>query len=279
MGYKIERVLNNNAVVTLNSEGAEIIIAGPGIAFGKKYGGYISSSKIEKIYKLDKAEDTNKLMDIFKNIPNEYIIIVEQVLRISKSKYNLTLNDNLYLALSDHIFSALNRYKEGIIFENKLLWEIKNIYQAEFEIAKETINMIKKVSGVDLPEDEAAFIALHIVNAESDYGFDNINTMTKRTRDILKIIELHFSKQVDKDSLAYHRLLSHIKYFVNRVLKKEEISIHGENMIFQNLKKMYPSSIKCIDKISNYIFVNENYTLENIEKLYLLLHISRLYEV
>lgn len=277
MSYKIERILNNNAVVTLNQDAEEIIITGPGIAFGKKYGGYIQYTKVDKIYKLDKVEDTNKLMDLFKSIPNEYIEIVDKILQYAKIK-GLSLKDTLYLALADHIHSAMERYKQGILFENKLLWEIKNIYQQEFEIAKEAIKMIKEVTGIELPEDEAAFIALHIVNAEADYEMEDISLMTKRTRDILKIIELHFSKQVDKESLSYHRLLTHIRYFVNRVLKKEELKVTDEGAIFQNLKQAYPKSIKCIDKIDNYLNVNESYTLKDIERLYLLLHISRLYE-
>lgn len=279
MNYKIERVLNNNAVVSLNEYDEEIIITGPGIAFGKKYGGYIKKEKVDKIYKLDKKEDTNKLMELFQNIPYEYIDIVDKTMNIAKEKYHLQLQDTLYLALSDHIYSALERYKSGISFENKLLWEIKSIYQQEFSIALEVIQMIKIISNIELPEDEVAFIALHIVNAESDYNIDNINLMTKRTKDILRIIEMHFSKQVDKESLAYHRLLTHIRYFVNRVLKKEEISIEDEDIIFQNMQSMYPNSVKCINKIANYLNANEKYVLKDIEKLYLLLHISRLYEI
>lgn len=278
MSYRIERVLNNNAVVSLNQKNEEIIITGPGIAFGKKYGGFIHSDKVDKIYKLDKKEDTSKLMDLFKSIPNEYIEIVDKVLQHARSK-GLILKDTLYLALADHIHSALERYKQGIVFENKLLWEIKNIYHEEFAIANETISMIKNVSGIELPEDEAAFIALHIVNAEADYDMQDISLMTKRTRDILKIIEMHFSKQVDKDSLSYHRLLTHIRYFVNRVLKKEELKVKDDTTIFQNLKQLYPNSVKCINKIANYLDINEHYLLKDMERLYLLLHISRLYEI
>lgn len=89
MSYKIERVLNNNAVVSLNAQQEEIIITGPGIAFKKKYGGYISKDKVDKIYKLDKAEDTNKLMELFREIPNEYIEIVGKAIQMARDKYQL----------------------------------------------------------------------------------------------------------------------------------------------------------------------------------------------
>lgn len=278
MIYKIERVLNNNAVVSLNAQQEEIIITGPGIAFKKKYGGYISKDKVDKIYKLDKAEDTNKLMELFREIPNEYIEIVGKAIQMARDKYQLILNDTLYLSLSDHMNSALQRYQQGVLFENKLLWEIKHIYQQEFDIAKDVIEMIKEHTGMELPEDEAAFIALHIVNAEAEYRMNDIHIVTKRTNDILKIIDMHFHLQIDKESLAYYRLLTHIKYFVNRILRKEELDINDQQTLYQSLKVSYPNCVKCIYKIHNYLKINEAYELKEIEKLYLLLHISRLYE-
>lgn len=278
MSYKIERVLNNNAVVTLNAQQEEIIITGPGIAFKKKYGGYISKDKVDKIYKLDKAEDTNKLMELFREIPNEYIEIVGKAILMARDKYQLILNDTLYLSLSDHMNSALQRYQQGVLFENKLLWEIKHIYQQEFDIARDVIAMIKEHTGMELPDDEAAFIALHIVNAEAEYRMNDIHIVTKRTNDILKIIDMHFHLQIDKESLAYYRLLTHIKYFVNRILRKEELDINDQRTLYQSLKLSYPNCVKCIHKIHNYLKINEAYDLKEIEKLYLLLHISRLYE-
>lgn len=279
MSYRIERVLNNNAVVSLDDKNEEFIITGPGIAYGKKYGGYVNKNKVDKIYKLEKDEDTNKLITLFKSIPNDFIEIVDRAINIAKKEYQLELNDSLYLVLPDHINSAIERYKKGIIFENKLLWEIKNIYRQEFELAKKIVLLIKEITDIEFKEDEAAFIALHIVNSESTNNMFDINIMTKRTKDIIKIIDLHFSKQVNKDSLEYNRLLTHIKYFVDRVLRKEEIKVNGEDNIFKNMKQLYPYSVKCLDKISNYLKNNEDYELKEIEKLYLLIHIARLYEM
>ena len=49
-----------------------------------------------------------------------------------------------------------------------MLWDIKRFYEEEFRLGKKALDMIRERFKVDLPEDEAAAIALHIVNAEMD---------------------------------------------------------------------------------------------------------------
>lgn len=52
--------------------------------------------------------------------------------------------------------------------KNALLWETQRFYNHEYLIGKEALSIIKNRLIIDLPEDEAGFIALHIVNAELD---------------------------------------------------------------------------------------------------------------
>ena len=50
------------------------------------------------------------------------------------------------------------------------LWEIRRFYSREYQIGQYALQMIRERLQVDLPEDEAGFIALHFINAE--YGTD-----------------------------------------------------------------------------------------------------------
>lgn len=78
------------------------------------------------------------------------------------------LNDSIYVSLTDHINFAIQRNQKGLDIKNALLWETKRLYKDEFAIGKEALVMVKNKTGVSLPEDEAGFIALHIVNAEPE---------------------------------------------------------------------------------------------------------------
>lgn len=44
----INKILNNNAVITFDDKGKEIIIMGKGIAYGKRKGDFIEENKITK---------------------------------------------------------------------------------------------------------------------------------------------------------------------------------------------------------------------------------------
>jgi len=49
----IEKVLNNNVVITRNSDGKETIAMGRGLGFQKKMGMKLDQSKIEKTFSID----------------------------------------------------------------------------------------------------------------------------------------------------------------------------------------------------------------------------------
>lgn len=277
MGYKIERVLNNNAVVTLNENGKEIIITGPGIAFKKKYGGYVDSDKVDKIYQLQNKSDNATFIDMMSKIPSEYVEITDKAVEYCKSKFQITLKESIYISLTDHLYNAVERYQQGIELKNQLLWETKQIYPKEFDVGLYVLKQMNQILNVYLLEDEAAFITFHIINAEKDFIPSGMNDMTKTVRDVLHIIEYHFNKEVDKDSIDYHRLLNHVKFFVNRVINQKHIQFSDNKHLFNTLLTSYPNAKKCLDKIENYFSIQFNYKIEDAEKLYLLIHISKLY--
>ena len=62
--------------------------------------------------------------------------------------------------------SALERYNSGVELKNNLLWEIKRFYPKEFTVGKEALDIINQQFGIKLPEDEAGFITMYIVEAQ-----------------------------------------------------------------------------------------------------------------
>ncbi|WP_252315860.1 hypothetical protein [Sinobaca sp. H24] len=71
----------------------------------------------------------------------------------------------------------------------------------------EALNMICDRFNVILPEDEAGFIALHLVNAQLNEDMMNTLDITKIIQDILTIVKYSFKMEFDESSLNYHRLL------------------------------------------------------------------------
>ncbi len=273
---KIVRVLNNNVVISLDENGSDIIVMGSGIAFNKKRGDIIEESKIERIFTQDIQNMTIKFKNLIESIPIEYMELTEKIINYSKLKLGKELADELYISLTDHIYFLIQRFREGVVISNKLLFETKHLYEEEFKVASEVVQMINKEFDVVLPEDEAAFITLHFVNAELNGDMNNTMQITKVVNELLTIIRRFYKIEFDEDSLTYFRLLTHLKFFAQRMLSDTQSETRGENQLFNVVKEKYFNSFGCAEKIYKFIYKNYEYELSQDEMLYLTIHIEKI---
>ena len=190
---KVVKVINNNIIKSFDQENNEVLVMGKGLGFQKKPGDEVDTDLIEKVYVSSQELNSNKLAQLLADVPIEHVQIANEIISFAKVSLGKKLNDNIFLTLTDHISYAIERYNNGIPIQNALLWEIKRFYNHEFLIGKESLNMIKNKLGIDLPEDEAGFIALHIVNAELDMAqVSQVSEMTKIIQNITNIVRLYF---------------------------------------------------------------------------------------
>lgn len=271
---RIAKVINNNVVSTVNKEKQELVVMGRGIAFQKKVGDLIEEEKIEKIFTLENKDLTEKFKKLLYEIPIECMEVSEEVIQYAKMSIGKKLNESIYVSLTDHIYFAIDRHKNGLDIKNGLLWEIKRIYKDEFQIGKEALKIIEKKLDVTLPEDEAAFIALHVVNAQLNEELPNVINITKVTQEILNIVKYHFKMEFDEESLYYYRFVTHLKFFAQRLFHGSEIS-NNDDFLYDMVKSKYADAYKCTEKIKKYITKGYNYQLANEEMLYLTIHIER----
>lgn len=274
----IKKILNNNVVVSVNDEKKEIIVMGCGIAFQKKNGDMLNKEKIEKIFVLDNKDMTKQFQELLSEIPIEYMTITDKIIKYTEEKFQKKLNDIIYISITDHIHSSVERHLNGIELKNGLLWDIKRLYKDEFEIGKYALRVIKDEIKVDLPEDEAAFIATHIVNAQLNEGIPSVMNITKLMQEILNIVKYHFRIDLDEESLDYYRFITHLKFFAQRLFNEKTHANNKDNELFNIVKEKYSSSYECIKKVSKFIEEKYSYKLTNEEKLYLIIHIERVVE-
>ncbi|ELV05754.1 BglG family transcription antiterminator LicT [Brachyspira hampsonii] len=221
---KVGKILNNNVIVVFENGKTEKIVMGRGIAFGKKVGDAIDEEKIDKTFLLENTDNNSKLQQLLKDIPSEYLNTTEKIIEYAKTKAERKLNDFLYITLMDHIYMAIVRTKDGVNIKNMMLWDIKKFYKDEYNIGLKALDIIEEDFNIRLPEDEAGFIALHIVNAQTNTDFNCINEMgdiTKLIQKIVIIVERHFNIKFNEDSVYYNRFLTHLKFFALRLFQKK----------------------------------------------------------
>lgn len=162
----IKKVYNNNVILAFeNSSKKEVILTGCGIGFKKKPNDNVDESKIEKTFVIQDDNFESKVNKLASEIPEEVFGVSSAIIEYAEKNLNTTLDEYIYISLTDHISFALKRYKENLPIKNELLSEIRRIHKKEYEIGKWAIEYINKTFDVDFLIDEAGFIAMHIINA------------------------------------------------------------------------------------------------------------------
>lgn len=273
---KVVKVINNNLIKSFDSNNNEILVMGCGLGFKKLPGDEIDESLIERTYTCNDKSNSNQLIKLLEKIPLEHIQVTNQIISFAKVSLGKKLNKNVYITLADHINFALERQKDGVVIKNALLWEIKKFYNHEFLVGKEALNIIQNKLGVTLPEDEAGFIALHLVNAlMDDISMQKTTDMTKMIEKIVNIIKYHFKLELDEYSIHYERFITHLKFFAQRIFSETIISDQDEQFI-EVLKKQYKKEYECTLKVRDFIKKEYECELTEDEMIYLTIHIKRI---
>lgn len=270
----IKRVYNNN-VVMVDDAGIERIAVGKGIAFGRKRGDVVDSASFEKVFTLDDPTQLSRLERLIKGIPSEYLLIAEDIVSMLRRESASVIDDNVLIALTDHISMALEREQAGIICDNPLLFEIKRFYGREFELALKAREIIRGHLGIEISEAEVGFIALHIVNATMRQRADHLMLSIKMINGILNTVSETFGLTYDEGSVQYERFLRHLQFFSQRVLDKS-IAQSEDTFLFHLGKDQYPDALECTERIGAHIEQEYGCVVSDAEKGYLVYHIANL---
>ena len=270
---RVIRVYNNNVVAT-RTDDKEAIVQGSGVGFGKKPGDLIDKAKIEKIFFI-KDDQLSKFEELLDDVPIEYFQIAEMIAQKATRELNVSLDNQILIALADHIYFAVERYYKDANLSNFLNSEISYLYRKEYQIGLWALDRIEEMLKVRLPKDEAGLIALHIINSSTKASTQDISDTLIFIRGILDIIKEQFNITFDKENLDTTRLMTHLKFLANRVIYHENENIVELDDMYDLLISKRSECKSCIEEIDNYIQGKFGYKLSKQEKVYLLVHLLR----
>ncbi|MBC2174958.1 PRD domain-containing protein [Listeria booriae] len=269
---KISKILNNNAVVVMDGDQEKIAI-GAGIAFQKKRNDIVNVNKIEKMFIM--AEENERFQQLLQHISEEYFVVSEEIISYAEATLGSKLSEHIHIALTDHIAFSIERLKEGIILKNKLLSEIKVLYDTEFKIGLWAVALIKERFQMDIPIDEAAYIALHIHTAKM--GASDIHETVRQATIISSMVQVITDElQIDlsEHDIAYQRLITHLRFVLNRVDQRE---LHTMDVEMLNMiKSKFEFSFNTARKVADLLRKDYNKVLPDAELGYIALHVERL---
>ena len=270
----IEKVINNNIISAYDESGAEVIVMGRGIGFKKKQGEMVPANQISKIFRIKSRTLAEQFKELLANMPLERVRISDEIISHAKDHLKLKLNQSIYVTLTDHINFAIERVSQGIEPQNALLWEIKRFYPQEFQLGIYALELIQDRLDILLPEDEAGFIALHFVNAEYGTDIRDAVKFPNQMQAIVDIVERDLGILLDESSLHYERFMTHIKFLIQRIYRKELLSSEDRELSLL-MQRKYPREYQCSVKVAEYIMQATGCRLSEEEIMYLSVHIRR----
>ena len=161
---------------------------------------------------------------------------------------------------------------------NNFLWEIQNYYPKEYQYGLWALQLLNNQFNLQFPEDEAGFIAIHIISGELGNDIDDFKKSIDFIKEIIKIVRYYFKIDIDYQSAAYNRFALHLKFFWKYMMYKKGERGLGDlsDEILKVIKSSDVDAYKCSLKIKQFIAEKYNYDLTNEEIMYLAIHINKI---
>lgn len=270
----VEKVINNNVILARNDEGQDVVVMGKGIGFQKKAGSKVLHKKIEKIFSLESRVQADQFAELVKKIPRDHLSVIIEIIDYARSCIARTISPSIYISLTDHLNFSLERMKKGWMFEHPLLNEVRTFYPNEYIVGEYALNLIEKRIGVKLPVDEAAAIALHLVNAEYHLDMGTALKLTNLVRESLQLVEETLHIKLDEKSLSCSRFITHLKFMIQRVLQDQMLD--DEDELTMLIAEQYHEEFEISKLIGQFILENYEKQVTKDELAYMTIHIRRL---
>lgn len=271
---KVSKVINNNVLSCVDDTGVELVVMGKGLGFRCRPGDTLDPALAEKIFRMDTPEEMGRLKNLFSSLSPELLELCGGIIEQANLALGHQLNESIYLTLTDHIQFALSRVRKNMNFPNPLATEVRVFYPAEMAVGRYALEQIRLRLGISLPEDEAASIALHIVNAEYSGSMNATMRSTQVLRPIVEILESWPELKLNRQHLNYDELIVHLKFMAMQVFTgpgKDWAQPEASAVT----KSFFPQAYACADKISSLLEQQSGNPVSVTEKAYLALCIHR----
>lgn len=245
---KVLKSINNNVVSCLDENGREWIAMGRGLGFSLRAGDKIDQTKVEKLFRMETPDDARRLTNLFATLPAQQIELCSLIVDRATQDLGRKLSPSVYLTLTDHICFAIERLRSGTTFQNTLLAEVRTFYPREYTVGKYALELMAKELDVHFPDDEAANIALHLVNAEYENSISDTLRITQTLHDILTTLNGWPHLHLDTDSGFYDEFTVHLKFLVLRAFSDHAQSQDDARFVAA-VRQCYPNEFHCARQI------------------------------
>lgn len=271
----VKKRINNNVILS-EDKGNEIILIGKGIGFQTKPGDKVNPDSIEKRYYPENNLSAEQMLMLMMKATDKEIATIYKIVRVFRDEVTPDFNPNVLFTLMDHILYAIHRQEQDLILVNPIQWEIRKIYSKEYAVGLKAVEIVRSELFPEFPEEEAAFITFHFVNAQLQNSTDkSAYEQAELINNILRIVKFSMNIEFDKDSSYFQRFVTHIRYYLIRQSQQGDEQVVNSPMI-QLAFSSYPKEKETADRIKDYLYEQKKWVVSDMELMYLVMHIGNL---
>lgn len=273
---KIKKVLNSSVVLVEDDRQKEYIVLGKGIGYGQKTGSLIDENQVDQTFVPVEDVKVKQYLGMLDAIEPVYVELTRAIIAHTERELQIHIHPGTYFMLMDHLSFAVERYRKDINITNKVYWEIKNYYPEEFRIGVFALRLMNEKLKIDLPKEEAANIAFHLINAQGGQTESKDGMKyAKLIGSIMNLVRYTLHIDLDSDNIHYNRFVTHVKFFVERFYGDQMLEAK-DNILFEQIASLYPQAMDGAIKIKEYVRQVHGKSITNDELTYLAVHMHRL---
>ena len=199
------------------------------------------------------------------------------IVDLAEASWNVTFPESLTIALADHISFAVKRAEAGDVSAHPLKSEVRQLFPAEFHMAKEAVRMAREDARLPISDEETTAITLHLVNANAFAGNDMSKTfeMTETLTQVFDVLRSIFDRDFASDDINTARFITHLRYFFTRAANDQQLQDQSE-AFNESVRDSFPVAAQAAQRVRVVLEMRLDARLTDDELTYLILHIARL---
>ena len=269
--YRVSKVLNHNSVIAVKAgENKEYLIMGKGVGFGKKVTERIEKRVEDMVYSLQELTDRGEAKEIIKTVSPICLELANEVLNRAEREFG-KIDRTILFPMADHIEYAVQRIQRNEQISNPLTEDIRVLFYKEYKMAQCMEKLLMEHLGVRIDEHEIGYIALHVHSAIEDEKISQAMQVAAAVRECISLVEEQTGKKINVTTLAYNRLMNHVRYMVARALKGEKLKLDMNDY----MEVKFPKAFQIAEEICEELGRSIKRKLDDIEIGYLAMHIER----
>ena len=269
------KVLNNNVVISIDQSGQERVLMGRGLGFKLQPTDTIDPAKVEKTFILDQGSEVDHARQLLASVPYPVIEAVNRAVDEAERALGRSLGRRFLIAVIDHVQYVLERMEQGIRIPTTTMPELRVLHPQEFAAATAMAESVSRSLHTTLPEEEAVFLTMHLLNATRDEPNGTAALLFRRVQHVVTTVEGGLGVQLDPASPDYARFILHVQFLLQRLVAQSMLR-GSDTSFFEFAKLSYPRSYAIAADVKSYVSAATGSDLTDEELLYVIVHVERL---